>query len=167
MKRKGAALVGGGPRKKSRTAVTSRGQSAPATHARPDHPVLRRLYPHVLSLRHYLLSRLPNSSRARRRRLSQLGLSISPEHASSTPEIDADLACLLDSTLVGHFQLPGPLDSDQAAQDLKRDIEAFTQQRSQGTSIGSLQPGNVLQSEVCGGAVHSHATYAAIPISCR
>lgn len=137
MKRERSAHVVGRPPKRARPAAD---QSAVATPPGVDHPVLRRLYPGVLSLRHYLLSRLPASSKYRRRRLTQLGL-----HHHAQHHLDADLAQLLDATLIGIPRTADAAGQDEAAKDRARDIDTFSQQLS---SAGTFKPGYFLQSEV-------------------
>ena len=107
-----------------------------------DHPVLRRFYPVLCTLRRHLLSRLPATSRSRRRRLTSLGCQ---DHAGAGAEAetnaDVELAKLLDSTLVG---LPHHIDPANA-KERDHDVDCFTQQLSQS---GTYQPGYLLQPEV-------------------
>lgn len=150
----------GRPWKKARRAVHGVDQSADATRPDTDHPVLRQYYPKILTLRHYLLSQLPRTSKTRRRRLAQVGAAAAPQHehehqhqyqhdhSPSIQALDNDLGQLLDSALVG-----APADStseiqEQAVRERHLDIETFTQQRSQGTTGGTCQPGQLQQSEV-------------------
>ncbi|EGX91766.1 telomerase reverse transcriptase, putative [Cordyceps militaris CM01] len=74
----------------------AKGQPAP-------HPLHRDLlnffYPHCISLREYALASLPQTSRLRRRKIKSLGTI--PERF----ELEKDLCCLLDSTLVCYHQL--------------------------------------------------------------
>ena len=127
-------------------------QSSVATTASVEHPVLSRLYPDVLSLRHYLLSRLPASSRAkaRRRKLSQLGLLEHPGHGDTAPparSLDLELAELLDTTLVG--VLPGASRRDDAERQMSRDLDSFSQEISAtNPSAGTFKHGYLLQAEV-------------------
>ncbi|KAF2831905.1 hypothetical protein CC86DRAFT_82738 [Ophiobolus disseminans] len=147
MKRKTACHAGGGPRKKTRLANRS-SQSDTATPSGPDHPVLRRFYPGVVTLRHYLLSKLPNSSKNRRRRISQLGYATPAQKDAATGDVDVDLGQLLDSTLVGYSPYTIPNTQEQAEKECSREIERFTQQRSQTVSGGTFKPGYFLQCEV-------------------
>jgi hypothetical protein len=145
MKRKRSAHVGGKPPKRARGAVD---QSPSATTADVEHPVLSRLYPHVTSLRQYLLSRLPTSSKSRRRKLGQLGLQHGQD-ATTAREIDVKLGNLLDSVVVG--VLPSSADAavrEKAAQERERDLESFSQQLPAETTAGTFKPGYFLQSEV-------------------
>lgn len=139
MKRKRGSHVAGRSPKKPKPAVDQ------STSATPAHPVLQRLYPQLLTLRHYLSSRLPRSSKNRRRKISQLGQA--PAHPAC--DADVELAKLLDTTLVGgafpNVSVEAP---DQVDQDRDRDIAAFTQQLSQVTPGGTFRPGYFLQPEV-------------------
>ncbi|KAI9884054.1 MAG: hypothetical protein M1823_004168 [Watsoniomyces obsoletus] len=72
------------------------------------HPVLSSYYPRLLSLRAYLLSRLPGSSKIRRRRLAGLGrLKSEGDVAAQSKGVGlsddevAEVTRLLDATLVG------------------------------------------------------------------
>jgi telomerase reverse transcriptase len=143
MKRKPTSHASGGPRKKAK-----RADPASATPSGPDHPVLRRLYPQVLTLRHHLLSRLPKSSKGRRRRIAQLGLTAQSRDDASTRDVDIELGQLLDSVLIGCFPDAELKHVEREAKERDRDIESFTQQRSQSISGGTFQPGYFLQSEV-------------------
>jgi hypothetical protein len=105
-----------------------------------DHPVLRRFYPALCTLRHHLLSRLPTASRSRRRRISILGLQDQGQ-AGVDIDVDIELARLLDSTLVGISHHVDAAD----AKERDHDVNCFTQQLSQ---AGTYQPGFLLQPEV-------------------
>lgn len=148
MKRKGSFHAGGVPRKRTRRAVDAADQSSTATPPSTDHPVLRRLYPQVTTLRYHLLSQLPRSSKNRRRRISQLGLSSPAQHAASASDADVELGQLLDATLVGSFPDAELEHSEHVAQERSREIETFTQQRSQAITGGTFKPGYLLQAEV-------------------
>lgn len=145
MKRKRSAHSCAGGRKKTKGADD---QSTKATTVNATHPVLQRLYPEVLTLRQYLLSRLPSSSKNRYRKLSQLGHAI-PAGDKNTADLDNAVVQLLDSALVCN---PGvQLEKDKAtsfSEEREKDIEAFTQQRSQSTPGGTFKPGYYRQSEV-------------------
>lgn len=138
------------------TSVSPSDQSAPATPSNINHPVLRRLYPEVFTLRHYLLARLPTSSKNRRRRISQLGQnSIVPDGATTTTAADTDggvdveLAHLLDSTLVGVPQRAVATEHREESEDTRtKDITTFSQQLSACASGSTFNPGYFLQTEV-------------------
>jgi hypothetical protein len=142
MKRKYHPRANETPSKKTKCAA------GPATPSGPDHPVLRRLYPQVLTLRNYILLQLPNSSKNRRRRISQLGVSTPAQDDASTHDVDIKVAQLLDSTLIGCAPDAAPKNQEQEARERSRDIEKFTQQRTQDATGGTFKPGYFLQSEV-------------------
>jgi hypothetical protein len=139
MKRK-RSLHGGDRSPKRPKAASS--QSACATPQEVDHPVLRRLYPEVLSLRHYVLSRLPTSSKNRRRRILQLGQS------NPSSDVDCELGQLLDSTLVGVTPKAATASRDEVIRTREREIQSFSQQLSDCATGGTYIPGYFLQSEV-------------------
>lgn len=147
MKRKRSAHVGDRAPKRARGTVD---QSASATPPALDHPVLSRLYPHIASLRHHLLSRLPASSKNRRRKLAQLGLPLPNQDATAPRATDHELASLLDSVVVGRG-LSTAADAparEAAAQERDRDLESFSQQLPAETTASTFKPGYFLQSEV-------------------
>lgn len=135
----------GGPRKKAHLVD----QSASATPAPIEQPVLQRFYPRLLTLRFYLLSVLPKSSKNRRRKLAQLGRPIAGKEATSTCVPDSELGQLLDSTVIGEHLTTKINDGDQLTRERNKDIETFTQQLSPAVSGGTFNPGYFLQSEVC------------------
>ena len=69
-----------------------------STPPSPDTPVqlnlLRQCYPQVCTLRQYCLSRLPASSRLRRKKIAALGQNSEPRN------VEVNLSGLLDTTLV-------------------------------------------------------------------
>lgn len=145
MKRKRNTHVGGRPPKRARDAD----QSPLATTDGVDHPVLSSLYPKVSSLRHYLLSRLPTSSKNRRRKISQLGAQRPSPNASATRVVDIELGELLDSTLVGVLSDSGSSAArEEAAKERDKDIESFSQQLPSKTTASTFEPGYWLQAEV-------------------
>jgi len=115
-----------------------------------SHPVLCRYYPKVQSLREYLLSRFPNSSKSRRRRISSLQHNSKDDdrELKSAGDEDQDesdgskLANLLDSTLVGAGEVAGPESICRS-----KDFELFSQQISS-TVASSLGEGTLSQPEV-------------------
>jgi hypothetical protein len=145
MKRRHSAHAVGGIRKKARRAVD---QSSNPTPTCATHPVLRRLYPEVLTLRQYLLSRLSSTSKNRHRRISQLGRA-TPAQGASPDGPDVAVVQLLDSALVCTSAVHAETNSyAQFTHEREKDIKAFTQQRSQGTPGGTFNPGYYMQSEV-------------------
>ena len=117
------------------------------------HPLLSAYYPTVLTLRGYILSALPATSKTRRRKISGLG-----EHARVVPlplktpakaekkvehGIDDLLAKLLDTTLVGVLRRrTGEIDQSRL-----KDFKTFSQQVSPSTQ-STLGDGLSSQSEV-------------------
>lgn len=63
-----------------------------------SHPLLSRLFPHLQTLRDYVLSRLPASSRLRRKKIASVGLQ--SESKVSVTDIELAVARLLDATVV-------------------------------------------------------------------
>lgn len=158
MKRKrGSTHAGDRPRKRPKETSS---QSAPATtppvepaingpvdhavdHA-VDHPVLRCLYPEVLTLRHYVLSRLPGTSKNRRRKISQLGRA----EGQSVDGVDSELARLLDSALVGANRIPTAASREETIVARDRDIISFSQQLTDCATGSTFTPGYFQQGEV-------------------
>lgn len=155
MKRKCASHAGG-PRKKAHLLD----QSASATPAAIEQPVLRHFYPRLLTLRHYLLSVLPKSSRNRRRKLTHLGRPIASNKAASPCESDVELVQLLDSTVIGQRETAKIDGEEQLTKERIRDIETFTQQLSPAITGGSFEPGYFKQAEV--GLVQCHGVNSAM-----
>ncbi len=73
-------------------------QSPPFTTVR--HAVLDQFYPHVYSLRGYLLSRLPPTSRIRRKKVAAVGRVDTSLHPTLSG-VERSVGSLLDNTLVG------------------------------------------------------------------
>lgn len=132
-----------------------------------QHPVLSLYYPYVLSLRQFLLSGLPASSKVRRRRLVAIGgraeketpgcrntegredawdghVSCADQVLSCSEDHDKALTSLLDTTLVCCSKPYVPTDNHARTNDLV----SFSQQNS--TMGSSLDGGACSQSEVCG-----------------
>lgn len=61
-----------------------------------SHPVLSQYYPTVLALREYVLSRLPCTSRIRRKKIRRIGRGPGP-----LSEAEARVSHLLDTTFIG------------------------------------------------------------------
>jgi hypothetical protein len=72
---------------------------ANGTTAELNHPLLSRIFPRVQTLRAYLISKLPSSSRLRRKKIASLG-SDSTTDASPESDVKTQLCHLLDTTLV-------------------------------------------------------------------
>ena len=107
-------------------------------------PTLRLFYSHVLTLREYLLARLPKSSKTRRRRLASVGRNasvfqnsedtdVAPEGTAenllkqdSPAERDMSLATVLNRTLICTRDVPARRCDEARA----KDFECFSQQIS-------------------------------------
>ncbi|KAJ5915547.1 hypothetical protein N7466_011480 [Penicillium verhagenii] len=122
------------------TAATGRFKSPKDSAARNNlttHPVISLYYHQVLTLRQYILSQLPLSSKSRRKRIKSLRSS--PDRSHVQPLVD-----LLDSTLVGILKLPSPnVDSEW-----KRAFREFTQSQSRSVLVSTDTGPTSPQSEV-------------------
>jgi hypothetical protein len=126
---------------------TGEGVFAPCQHL-----VLSRYYPKVQTLRQYLLSWLPKSSKSRRRKIAALTPlgdaecrrdgQLGQENQSEAEDV-RELSRLLDTTLVGVLDATGTRTASRA-----KDFEQFTQQLSSVTP-SSFGEGTTSQSEVC------------------
>ena len=113
-----------------------------------QHPTLSPYYATLLTLRAYLLLKLPKASKARRRRISTFGLPrTGQDGALKAPQTlsDADvaLAGLLDSTLVGLCE--------QSADQVERrreELVAFSQDQLTDANRSGLESDGCAQSEV-------------------
>ena len=144
MKRKRKADVGITQAKRPKHAST--GQCVNATLESVEHPVLCRLYPQLLTLRQYLRSQLPASSKKRRRRISQFGLTKHVCDSELTRRDDAELCHLLDSTLIGLS--PKTYKPNGHEDSRARDIENFSQQLPEPTVSSNFNAVYFLQPEV-------------------
>lgn len=100
-------------------------------------PVLPLYYPHVWTLREYLLSRLSKASKARRRLLVRYG----------DPEDDVEIRKLLDEIIVGTFNARSDANEQQWQASQEQELSIFSQQISESTARSS--PGSAhSQSEV-------------------
>ena len=114
-----------------------------------QHSVLCQYYPKVQTLRDYLLSELPASSKSRRRRIVSICRSAEAQEAEiesatcqkSQTNIDKDLARLLSSTLVGAGI------THAAKQPWTKDFEIFSQQLAS-TTASIWAEGTTSQTEV-------------------
>jgi hypothetical protein len=148
-RRRGSTQAGDRPPKRpketsSQCALATSLPVDPAVDHPVDHPVLRCLYPEVLSLRHYVLSRLPGTSKNRRRKISQLGQSEGPR----LDGLDSELARLLDSALVGANHRPTATSREEAIIARDRDIISFSQQLVDCATGRTFTPGYFQQGEV-------------------
>ncbi|KAE8164338.1 hypothetical protein BDV40DRAFT_116927 [Aspergillus tamarii] len=82
------------------------------------HPVISIYYRRVVTLRQYLLERIPKSSKSRRRRIASV-----PSHdPSSDGDQDKELSRLLDTTLVGILKEP----TAGCDQERRQELAEFT-----------------------------------------
>lgn len=108
--------------------------------------LLTLYYPQVLTLREYLLSQLPQSSKVRRRKILSIGRDHQQQNLGN--DKDSEVALTLDQTLIGVFALN---DKDNADVERQKLWSSFSQRRSQGDSrVGekSVLGSFVSQSEV-------------------
>ena len=120
---------------------------AGATVASITHPTLSLYYPQILTLRDYALSKLPVSSKSRRRRIAAVGYYGKNGHSNQNTQTSYDpnaaLAKLLDGTLICRRpSVPGV-----ALEIRQKDFQAFSQ-RHDGVDESSLLEGSTPQSEV-------------------
>lgn len=101
---------------------------------KPSHPLLRKYYAEVVTLREYLASRL---TKKRRRRLQQYG--------RDGLKHDASVCQLLDETIIGTH---APIRVQDESIVVEEDLSIFTQQLSVADATSSLAPGSFKQSEV-------------------
>jgi hypothetical protein len=101
-----------------------------------DHSTLSLYYPQVMSLRSYVLKKIPTSSKTRRRRIHSLPLfsstkvDVDHQPPDSSQDSDTQLAYLLDTTLIGCS------DHDENDPNRRReDFVAFSQ--NQGSTVSS------------------------------
>ncbi|KAB5579961.1 hypothetical protein GE09DRAFT_420893 [Coniochaeta sp. 2T2.1] len=91
--------------------LTKKGKGAPSTSKSISHPLLSLLYPHIQTLRDYVLSRLPASSRLRRKKIASVGLQ-SEESRTAPTEVELAVARLLDTTVVSFSHQPPKAEQD-------------------------------------------------------
>ncbi|KAI4267754.1 MAG: hypothetical protein LQ337_008202 [Flavoplaca oasis] len=125
-----------------------------------SHPTLSLYYPQILTLRDYLLSKLPPSSKSRRRKIANIKKGFGPRstvvqssnlsheqfsQSSQGGHFDehASLARLLDRHLVCRRQLV----HQPAWQTREQDFQAFSQ-KNNGADESSLLEGHTSQSEI-------------------
>ncbi|KAI0176167.1 hypothetical protein GGR52DRAFT_539829, partial [Hypoxylon sp. FL1284] len=103
----------GRPTKKGRIqpeTETSRQVESESVQSR--HAVLGQFYPQVPTLRHFLLSRLPPTSRLRRKKVASVG-QVNKTPDTSTSDVEHSLGVLLDTTLVGVPEDATTLEADR------------------------------------------------------
>jgi len=103
------------------------------------HPVLSYYYAGAVSLRQYILSKLPHNAKGRRRAIAQIGL----QCGSTSCEIS--LAKILDTYIVSVYDTSNTTES----QHRNDDFVTFTQQCSDVTRSGQASGETTQQSEVC------------------
>src|SRR5271156_3374211 len=118
--------------RKISASCTTTGLKEPAD---AKHGVLSSYYRRVLSLRDFLLFRLPRTSRARRRKV-----------LAFRGPLDCKNQSFLDTTLIGILQYPKPV----VIEARKQDLVAFTQTRQGLTHKGHGRASGFDISEVCG-----------------
>ena len=135
------------------------------------YPVLSLYYPHISSLRDYLLSRFPKSSKSRRQRLKSIPLwyskrrgHLSSDHpATASPSVlyvlsesylceEEELSKLLDTTVIGY----GEETRFSSQEFVPRDDLKSLSQKLRSTVGSSVGNDNVTQSEVKGTQIRSH-----------
>ena len=115
------------------------------------HPLLSIYYPQVLTLRNYLLSQLPLSSKSRRRRIASAGTHYrasadvgASEDSTQRIENDGALAKLLNATLVGQLPKQWPNRDDSRLKELVTFSQKVT------STVGSSADGGICsQTEAC------------------
>lgn len=130
-------------KRRSNSTRDSKRQRTDEGHAaqHPIVPLLQEYYQEVHSLRTYLVSRLPKSSKKRRRRLLHYGLQVGHDDSIA---VEHSVVELLDSILVGTSKrVP-----TQEANQLDEDISVFTQQVSESDVSISPSAGHLRQAEV-------------------
>lgn len=107
--------------------------------------LLSQYYPKVLTLREYLLSKLPASSKIRRKKISAVKRRIRCDRGDDTELDDPCLAEYLDQTLVGVQEEESPKD------ERWKQWTCFSQRadNSESTVRSSDGDGDCSQSEVC------------------
>jgi hypothetical protein len=105
-------------------------------------PLLQQYYHDVQSLRNYLVSRLPKSSKKRRRRLLHYGLQSAQDESIL---VDDGTAQLLDKIQVG---TPKHFGNREELEQLGEEISVFTQQVSETDISISPRTRQLRQSEV-------------------
>lgn len=93
----------------------SNGNGGATTPKALKHALLSQYYPEILTLRHYLLLKLPSSSKIRRKKIAAVGL-ISSSTDNAISDVELDVATLLDTTLVGQTQKTKDVGNERWAQ---------------------------------------------------
>lgn len=101
------------------------------------HPILTHYYPCVLTLREYVLSRLPSTSRLRRKKIRGIGRGPGP-----LSEKETQVSHLLDTTFIG-----SPAIVKGQPDDLKKEWVAYSQQNDESNVTLSDALGNPVFSQ--------------------
>ncbi|KAJ5717406.1 Telomere reverse transcriptase [Penicillium malachiteum] len=127
------------PTPASQTSITGRFKSSHpiARDSHTTHPVISLYYRQVLSLRQYLLSQLPTTSKLRRRRITSLRSA--PDRSNIQPLVD-----LLDTTVVGVLKESSPT----VQSERQKEYRAFTQSQSRSVLVSTDTGPTSAQSEV-------------------
>jgi len=126
-------------KRKTSNAETAVKKSKTATNSIscPTAALLRQYYPHVSTLREYLVSRLSKGSKQTSRHLLRYG-------DGSQPDDDTAVIQLLDKTLIGCFDQSSVVNYES----IDHDISVFTQQLSECSEVIGPTQGAFKQSEV-------------------
>lgn len=143
----GARTGGQRPTKQQKMGPSETLQSSDAV----KHALLAQYYPTILTLRQYVLDNLPASSRIRRRKIAAVGI----EHTTAGSAgkdfdgIRAQLARLLDTTLVGRHACPEEVAKAQSESRLQQWIDYSQRDDSHVTLSGGDDASAIhFQSEV-------------------
>ncbi|KKK16462.1 hypothetical protein AOCH_006621 [Aspergillus ochraceoroseus] len=123
-----------------------------------SHPVISLYYRQVVSLRQYILQRIPRSSKSRRRRIAAVrgeNLHGADAHGREGQEKERDLANLLDTTLVGVWKEISPTSTHERRKSL---ITSRQSQYINGTDTGPQCP----QSEILHFAISTLFNYSGL-----
>lgn len=154
----GGTHTGLPPLKRSKTAPSSGPLQVPGA---VKHAVLAQYYPTTLPLRQYLIDNLPASSRLRRRKIAAVGSE--PSTDQEPDGITAQLARLLDTTLVSLHVPPKDIAKAQSESRLQQWIDYSQRDDSHVTLSGGGDASAVhFQSEV-GSTMVLHGQWKAVP----
>ena len=126
-KRCGSVRRGGTQQLPCKKARTGESQKAPPPASLTRHAVISQYYPSVLSLRQYMLAKLPSSSRIRRKKITIAGRA-SQSSDGNVNEIGESLGRLLDTTLIGLSE-----ETKSNAEDLWNQWTSFSQRADEST----------------------------------
>ncbi|KAI9814837.1 MAG: hypothetical protein M1827_003103 [Pycnora praestabilis] len=141
------SAIGDNSRKRAKLGVREIGGREDAPNTAVQHLLLSLYYPKVITLRTFLQSKLPVSSKTRRQRLATAGYhDVLPNDGNIIPENGSDnaLAALLDTSLVG---IPNESEGDHESR--MEELASFSQQHEDSMHDSSMGCGICSQSEVC------------------